>query len=185
MKPFKRGVSDLGCGRGHDRRRGQISWSLTPRSTCRRGDDPGEVERSATRADRALAREAAVAHLLAVGPERYEARLARISSARVDSRKGEHPALCPVPPGVVSGLRFREPQNRVCRRCESSAGDLIRCDGALVFQFANQFVDVLRQPLLGPNGGVQLLPSFRTTLEPIQYPVSSGRRSGSGLIRNC
>ena len=30
--PFKLGVSDLGCGRGHDRRRGQISWSLTPRS---------------------------------------------------------------------------------------------------------------------------------------------------------
>ena len=32
MTPFKRGVSDLGCGRGHDRRCGQISWSLTPRS---------------------------------------------------------------------------------------------------------------------------------------------------------
>lgn len=31
MTPFYRGVSDLGCGRGHDRRRGQISWSLTPR----------------------------------------------------------------------------------------------------------------------------------------------------------
>jgi hypothetical protein len=31
MTLFKRGVSDLGCGRGHDRRRGQISWSLTPR----------------------------------------------------------------------------------------------------------------------------------------------------------
>src|SRR5512134_3818452 len=32
MTPCTRGVSDLGCGRGHDRRRGQISWSLTPRS---------------------------------------------------------------------------------------------------------------------------------------------------------
>ena len=31
MTPCKRGVSDLGCGRGHDRRHGQISWSLTPR----------------------------------------------------------------------------------------------------------------------------------------------------------
>jgi hypothetical protein len=30
--PCKRGVSDLGCGRGHDRKRGQTSWSLTPRS---------------------------------------------------------------------------------------------------------------------------------------------------------
>ena len=29
--PCKRGVSDLGPGRGHDRRCGQISWSLTPR----------------------------------------------------------------------------------------------------------------------------------------------------------
>jgi len=32
MTPCTRGVSDLGCGRGHDRRRGQISWSLAPRS---------------------------------------------------------------------------------------------------------------------------------------------------------
>jgi len=40
MTPCKRGVSDLGCGRGHDRRRGQISWSLTPRSNRSRGDDP-------------------------------------------------------------------------------------------------------------------------------------------------
>ena len=31
MTPCTRGVSDLGCGRGHDRRRGQIPWSLTPR----------------------------------------------------------------------------------------------------------------------------------------------------------
>jgi len=31
MTPCTRGVSDLGCGRGHDRRRRQISWSLTPR----------------------------------------------------------------------------------------------------------------------------------------------------------
>ena len=31
MTPCKRGVSDLGCGRGHDRRSGQIWWSLTPR----------------------------------------------------------------------------------------------------------------------------------------------------------
>ena len=32
MTPCKRGVSDLRCGRGHDRKRSQISWSLTPRS---------------------------------------------------------------------------------------------------------------------------------------------------------
>ena len=34
MTLFKRGVSDLGCGRGHDRRCGQISWSLTPQDCC-------------------------------------------------------------------------------------------------------------------------------------------------------
>ena len=28
---FSRGVSDLVCGRGRDRDRGQNSWSLTPR----------------------------------------------------------------------------------------------------------------------------------------------------------
>jgi len=54
MTPFYRGVSDLGCGRGHDRRRGQISWSLTPRSPHWRGDDRGRGERSATHADRVL-----------------------------------------------------------------------------------------------------------------------------------
>jgi len=32
MTPCTRGVSGPGCGRGHDRRRGRISWSLTPRS---------------------------------------------------------------------------------------------------------------------------------------------------------
>ena len=36
MTPFQRGVSDLGCGRGHDRQSGQISWSLTPRSPFER-----------------------------------------------------------------------------------------------------------------------------------------------------
>ena len=50
--PCKRGVSDPGCGREHDRRRGQISWSLTPRSARWRDDDLGGVERSATDADR-------------------------------------------------------------------------------------------------------------------------------------
>jgi hypothetical protein len=54
MTPFKRGVSDLGCGRGHDRRRGQISWSLTPRSPRWRGNDRGDGERSATHADRVV-----------------------------------------------------------------------------------------------------------------------------------
>jgi hypothetical protein len=54
MTLSKRGVSDLGCGRGHERRRGQISWSLTPRSAWWRGDHRGEVERSARHADRVL-----------------------------------------------------------------------------------------------------------------------------------
>jgi hypothetical protein len=54
MAPFNRGVSDLGCGRGHDRRRGQISWSLTPRycdwPPCRRrGIVAGGTERRPTR----------------------------------------------------------------------------------------------------------------------------------------
>ncbi len=40
--------------RVNDRRRGQISWSLTPRSTRWRGDDRREVEGSATDADRVL-----------------------------------------------------------------------------------------------------------------------------------
>src|SRR6478735_4315284 len=51
---FSRGVSDLDCGRGDDRRCGQISWSLTPRSTHWRGNDRGEGERSATHANRVL-----------------------------------------------------------------------------------------------------------------------------------
>jgi hypothetical protein len=65
MTPFKRGVSDLGCGRGHDRRRGQISWSLTPPSTRWCGDDHGEVERSQQTPTAWARREAAIAHLLA------------------------------------------------------------------------------------------------------------------------
>jgi hypothetical protein len=63
MTPCKRGVSDLGCGREHDRRRGQISWSLTPRSIRRRGDDRGEVERSATHADRVFQDEKPPLHI--------------------------------------------------------------------------------------------------------------------------
>ena len=51
---FQRGVSDLDCGRGPDRRPGQISWSLTPRSPRWRGDNRGDGERSATHADRVL-----------------------------------------------------------------------------------------------------------------------------------
>jgi hypothetical protein len=31
LRQGQRGVSDLFCGRGRDRKRGQISWSLTPR----------------------------------------------------------------------------------------------------------------------------------------------------------
>lgn len=64
MTPYKRGVSDLGFGRGHDRSRGQIWWSLTPRSPRWRGDDRGDGERSATHADRMSGREASIAHLL-------------------------------------------------------------------------------------------------------------------------
>ncbi len=54
MAPCKRGVSDLGCGRGHDRKRGQISWSLTPRSPRWRSNDRGDGERSAGHPDRVL-----------------------------------------------------------------------------------------------------------------------------------
>jgi hypothetical protein len=47
-------VGDARPGRGHDRRRGQISWSLTPRSPRWRGNDRGDGERSAAHADRGL-----------------------------------------------------------------------------------------------------------------------------------
>src|SRR4030095_3697773 len=47
-----------------------------------------------------------------------------------------------------------------------------RGDGAFLFQFANQLVNLLGQQPFGPDGGVQILPSFRTTREPIQYPVA-------------
>jgi hypothetical protein len=63
MTPCKRGVSDLGCGRGHDRRRGQISWSLTPRSPRWRGDDRVDGERSAKHADRGAREEKPPLHI--------------------------------------------------------------------------------------------------------------------------
>src|ERR1700730_13709669 len=97
-------------------------------------------------------------------------------SVRDVSREREHLALGPVPLPVpadeVSCLRFREPQNRVCRRSEPSAGDLVGGDDAFLFQFANKLVNLLGQPPLWPDGGMQILPSFRTTREPIQYPVA-------------
>ena len=52
VRQRQRGVSDHICGRGRDRRLGQISWSLTPRSTLVPGRDHGEVHRSAENADR-------------------------------------------------------------------------------------------------------------------------------------
>jgi hypothetical protein len=36
MTFFKRGISDLGYGRGRDLRYVRISWSLMPRDCCRR-----------------------------------------------------------------------------------------------------------------------------------------------------
>jgi hypothetical protein len=107
---FSRGVSDLDCGRRHDRRRGQIPWSLTPRSTRWRADERGDGERSATHADRARD-EKPPSHIYLERPDRKrEGRLARIRSARDPSREGNTPrwALFPFlfPPREVSRLRF-------------------------------------------------------------------------------
>src|SRR5260221_11606841 len=121
-------------------------------------------------------REVTIAHLLAAADREAESAWLEIRSAPDISGEGEHPALgpvpLPVPPGEVSRLPFREPQNRVCRSSEPSAGDLVSGDDAFLFQFANQLVNLLGQPPFGPDGGVQILPSFRTTREPIQYPVA-------------
>ena len=92
MTPCKRGVSDLGCGRGHDRRRGQISWSLTPRSPRWRGDDRGDGERSAnTRRPRARD-EKPPSHIYLQRPtEKREGRLARLRLAADISGRGNTP----------------------------------------------------------------------------------------------
>jgi hypothetical protein len=45
-------------------------------------------------------------------------------------------------------------------------------DGAFLFLFANQLVDLLRQPPLRPDGGVQILPSLRMMREPTEYPIA-------------
>jgi hypothetical protein len=98
MTPFYRGVSDLGCGRGHDRRRGQISWSLTPRSPRWRCDDRGDGERSATYADRVLGTRSLHRTSTCSGRRKcVRADWLESNRARFVSREGEHPARSPVP----------------------------------------------------------------------------------------
>ena len=152
MTTLKRGVSDLGCGRGHDRRRGQISWSLTPRSPRCRGDDRGDGERSATHADHVLGTRSLHRTSTCSGGQKsvragwLESDRRGTSQERGTPRVGPCSPLCS--PGNVSRLRSHEPQKRVCRRSERSAWDFVRSDGAFLLQFANQFVEVLRQPPL-------------------------------------
>jgi hypothetical protein len=71
-------------------------------------------------------RVASIAHLLAATDRKREGRLAR------------RPCSPPCSPGDVTSS-VREPQNRVRRRSELSALDLVRSDGAFL-QFAHQFV---------------------------------------------
>ena len=100
MTSCKRGVSDLDCGRGHNRRRGHISWSLTPRlpSVSRAGQPC--AYRAAEGAARILRSET-------TGP----AGVTALKRCRTDfgighpdrqgrCQEGEHPAQRPVPPFV-------------------------------------------------------------------------------------
>ena len=142
MTPFQRGVSDLGCGRGRDRRRGQIPWSLTPRSPRWRGNDRGDGERSATHADRVLGTRSLHRTSTCNGRQKSVKGDWLESDRRGTSQEGGNTsrwALFPslFPPSEVSRLWFREPQNRVRRGSEPAAGDLVGGDDAIFFQFAN------------------------------------------------
>jgi hypothetical protein len=105
---FRRGVSDLGCGRGHDRRRGQISWSLTPRSPRCRGETVAKSSGRQHTPPAFSGREAAIAHLLAGPTEMHQGHLARIKSVWLVPREGEHPARSPVPLSVPPRWRYIE-----------------------------------------------------------------------------
>src|SRR4051812_3274010 len=102
MTPCKRGVSDLGCGRGHDRRSGQIWWSLTPRyrqlPPRRRGSNWCGRQRAPPRVlGHYVAAMIAVRNKLKARP----AGLALLAiGTGLDAAEREHPARGPVPPTV-------------------------------------------------------------------------------------
>ena len=190
MAPCTRGVSDLGCGRGHDRRPGQISWSLTPRSPRWRGDDRGDGEPSATCADRVL--ETRSLH-------RTSTCRGRQKSVSADWLESDQRGTSQEKGNTSRGALF------------PSLFPLARCH---VFGFASLRIGFAAAPNLRPGtSSAVMAPSFfssRTSsltclgnhhsgLTPAcrschrsgrrarRFSIQSrrGRRSGSGLIRTC
>ena len=101
MTPCKRGVSDLGCGRGHDRRRGQISWSLTPRSYSLALSLPWRsLAVGGKRRPCSPSRKSPTLIHLSGVTEALVARRHRSDRATACRPEGEHPAQAPCSPTV-------------------------------------------------------------------------------------
>ena len=110
MTSCTRGVSDLGCGRGHDRRRGQISWSLTPRSYSLALSLPwrrlavGGKRRPCSPSRKSPA----LIHLSGVTEAFGRPTPMESNRATVCRPEGEHPAQGPVPPLFPPHWRYIE-----------------------------------------------------------------------------
>jgi hypothetical protein len=164
MTPCTRGVSDLGCGRGHDRRRGQISWSLTPRSPRWRGDDRDDGEPSATHADRVLGTRSLRRTSTCSGRQKSVMAGWRESDRRGTSwergntpRWALFPSLFPLARCHVFGFAILSPGFSAAPNLRPGTSSAVMAPS---FSVPNRLVDLLGQSPLGSDRGVQILPSF-------------------------